>query len=315
MKWFWLSLVALLFWSGSDIFSKIGSKPNDKYSHWKMVSAVGLIMGLHACYEIFVNDVPISFGDILTYLPASALYIISMIFGYMSLRYIELSISSPICNSSGAVAAILCILFLNQDLGLVGTIAIGIIAFGVIFLGFVNMSEDDEVRAMRQQNANRKYTKSILALLLPVLYCFIDALGTFVDAFILREEDTGTFLESVFIKTLPEDTANVAYELTFLALGIIAAIYVFAIKREKIVKTYDGSKVLGGVCETIGQFAYIFALGDTAHAAPAAAIISAYCVLSLVWSHIFLKEKLSWKHYLAIAITAIGIIILGAVDV
>ena len=46
--WLILALTALLFWSGSDLFSKMGSKPNDKYSHWKMVIAVGLVMGIHA---------------------------------------------------------------------------------------------------------------------------------------------------------------------------------------------------------------------------------------------------------------------------
>ena len=53
--WFILALIALLCWSGSDLFSKIGSKPDDKYSQWKMVVAVGLVMGLHAMFEIFVN--------------------------------------------------------------------------------------------------------------------------------------------------------------------------------------------------------------------------------------------------------------------
>lgn len=312
--WFWLSIVAMLCWSGSDIFSKIGSRQNDKYSHWKMVSAVGLVMGLHAAYEIFVGGVSITFADILTYLPASLLYIISMIFGYVSLRYIELSISSPICNSSGALAAILCLLFLNQDVAPLGMAAIGIVAVGVLLLGIVNMREDDELRIARQEKANRKYSKSFLAIALPILYCIIDALGTFVDTVILREEPTGTFLDNVFKTTLPEDTANVAYELTFLVMGIIAAIYVFGIRRDKLVPKEDGTKVLGGVFETAGQFAYIFALADTSHAAPAAAIISAYCVVSLVWSHIFLKEKLSWKHYVAIGITAVGIVILGILD-
>lgn len=313
--WFWLSIIAMLCWSGSDIFSKVGSKQNDKYSHWKMVMAVGLVMGLHAFYEIFVNKVPISFGDILTYMPASALYILSMIFGYVSLRYIELSISSPICNSSGALAAILCLIFLKQDVGEMGMVAIGIVAAGVLLLGIVNANEDEGLRVERQKNANRKYARSFLALLLPLLYCLIDAAGTFVDTIILREEDTGTFLDSVFATTLPEDTANVAYELTFLFMGIVAAIYVLVIRRDKLTVKDEGTKLLGGVCETAGQFAYIFALGDTAHAAPAAAIISAYCVMSLVWSHIFLKEKLSWKHYVAIAITAIGIVMLGILDI
>ncbi len=312
--WFWLSIIAMLCWSGSDIFSKIGSKQNDKYSHWKMVMAVGLVMGLHAAYEIFVNKVPISFSDIMVYMPASALYILSMIFGYVSLRYIELSISSPICNSSGALAAILCLIFLKQDVGAIGMVAIGIVAAGVLLLGIVNANEDEELRVERQKNANRKYARSFLALLLPLLYCLIDAAGTFVDTLILREEDTGTVLDSVFATTLPEDTANVAYELTFLFMGIVAAIYVLIIRRDKLIVKDEGTKLLGGVCETAGQFAYIFALGDTAHAAPAAAIISAYCVMSLVWSHIFLKEKLSWKHYVAIAITAIGIVMLGILD-
>ena len=110
--WFWLAIVALLCWSGSDLFSKIGSRPDDKYSHFKMVMAVGLVMGLHAMYEIFIVGTPITVGDFLTYLPVSLLYIISMTIGYIGLRYIELSISSPICNSSGAIAALGCFLFL-----------------------------------------------------------------------------------------------------------------------------------------------------------------------------------------------------------
>ena len=56
--WFWLSLIALLCWSGSDLFSKIGCREaNDKTAHLKMVMAVGIVMGLHACFEIFVNGV------------------------------------------------------------------------------------------------------------------------------------------------------------------------------------------------------------------------------------------------------------------
>ena len=105
--WFLLSIVALLCWSGSDLFSKIGSKQNDKLSHWKMAMAVGLVMGLHAGYELLFGGVTITLQDIWTYMPASALYVLSMILGYVGLRYIELSFSSPICNSSGAIAAIL----------------------------------------------------------------------------------------------------------------------------------------------------------------------------------------------------------------
>lgn len=313
--WFILSIAALVCWSGSDLFSKIGSKPDDRYSHWKMVMAVGLVMGLHAAYEIFVGGVRLTLNDILVYLPASALYIISMIFGYIALRYIELSISSPICNSSGALAAVLCILFLGQQTEPIVIAAIAVVAIGVLMLGFVNMKEDDEVRELRQKNSNVKYTKSLLAIMLPIFYCIIDAAGTFVDTLILREEETGTFFDAVFKTTLPEEKANVAYELTFLAMGIAAAIYVLIIRKEKLIVRREGPKLLGGICETAGQFAYIFALGDTAHAASAAAIISAYCAMSTVWSAIFLKERLSFKHYIAIATIVVGIVVLGVFDI
>lgn len=300
--WFVLSLVALLCWSGSDLFSKIGSKPDDKYSQWKMVVAVGLVMGIHAAFEIFVNGVQINWAAILTYLPASALYISSMVLGYIALRYIELSVSSPVCNSSGAIASLFMIIFFFKMSGietqgqLVGTI-FGIVAcgIGVVGLGFAEMGEDEEVKLKRQEKANVKYSKSWIAIVLPVLYCFIDAAGTVADTFILE--------------TLDENVANVAYELTFLACGGIAAIYVFAIKRDKPTVKREFPKVVGAVCETAGQFAYIMALSKNSVAA--APIICCYCALSVVWGAIFLKERLSWKHYIAIAITIAGIVLLG----
>ena len=106
--WFWLSLIALLCWSGSDLFSKIGCQGEDDHlAHLKMVIAVGTVMGLHAAFEIFVGGTEISWSIIWTYLPVSLLYIGSMTLGYLGLRYIELSISSPICNSSGALVAVM----------------------------------------------------------------------------------------------------------------------------------------------------------------------------------------------------------------
>ena len=61
MSWFWFSIIALLCWSGSDFFSKIGCRDaSDKYSQYKMVTAVGVVMGIHAAIEIFVGGVEIS---------------------------------------------------------------------------------------------------------------------------------------------------------------------------------------------------------------------------------------------------------------
>ncbi len=298
--WFWFSVIALICWSGSDLFSKIGcADKSDKYSHYKMVTAVGVVMGIHALYEIFVSGVPIDLASLLKYLPVSALYILSMAIGYIGLRYIELSVSSPICNSSGALVAILCIIT-GDALAVPQYIAVALVCLGVIGLGFVEAKEDDELRALRQEKGNYKYSKSPLAIILPLIYCLLDALGTFAD--------------SIVLETLDEDVANVAYELTFLACGILCFVYVKFIKKQKFLPKKEAPKYTGAIFETAGQFAYIYALADSEHVAMAAPIISAYCVASVVWGRIFLKEKLSIKHYAMIVIAVVGIVILGLYD-
>lgn len=300
--WFWLSIITLICWSGSDLFSKIGCRDaKDKYAHLKMVIAVGVVMGLHAAYEIFIGGAEISFSIILTYLPVSLLYIVSMTLGYVGLRYIELSISSPICNSSGALVAIIALITGGLGSILVPQLAaVGVVCAGVIGLGVVESTEDPMLRAARQEKGNYKYSKSLLALLLPLLYCLLDALGTFAD--------------SVVLETLNEDSANVAYELTFLFCAVLSFIYVKFIRKQKFFPKMEGPKYLGAICETAGQFSYIYAIGDSEHIMLSAPIISAYCVASVIWSRIFLKEKLSWKHYICIALVAVGIIILGLYD-
>ena len=197
--WFWLSLIALLCWSGSDLFSKIGCRDaDDKYSHLKMVIAVGTVMGLHAAFEIFVGGTEISWDVIWTYLPVSLLYIGSMTLGYLGLRYIELSVSSPICNSSGALVAVLTLLFVGmEDYTPLAYMAIALVCCGAVGLGVVDAREDPELRAARQAEGNYKYAKSFLALALPVAYCLLDAAGTFADNRVLE--------------TLNEDSANCAY--------------------------------------------------------------------------------------------------------
>ena len=119
--WFWLAIIALLCWSGSDLFSKIGCRDGrDKYNPLKMVIAVGVVMGIHAAYEIFVGGAVVTWHVMWTYLPVSLLYIGSMTLGYVGLRYIELSISSPICNSSGALVAVLCLITGTLDESITG---------------------------------------------------------------------------------------------------------------------------------------------------------------------------------------------------
>ena len=320
----------MLCWSGSDIFSKIGSKQKDKNSHWKVTFAVGLIMGLHFVITliggaIINNTVGLEaleataggkilaslfytdfvFMDFIRYLPVAALYILAMVFGYISLRYIELSISSPICNCSGALAFVLCLIFgiySSEDVTPLVIIGVALITIGIVALGFVENFEDAEVKAARQEKANRKYAKSFLAFLLPITYLIIDALGTVGDEFIFSLE--GPSGDGI----ITDYAANSAFEFTFLLVAVFSFIWIKFVKKDKL---FSDNKhlYLGGACETVGQIFYMAVMFSDF--SEGMVIISAYCAVSVLWSRIFLREKLSWKHYAAIACAFAGIVMLG----
>lgn len=302
--WFILSLIAVFFWGGSDLFSKMGSKATDKYSHWKIVIAVGTVMGIHATVEILTGTKfePI---DFIHYLPATFCYISSMILGYVGLRYIMLSIGSPICNSSGAIACILCLAFLGKEHmpDAITWLGIVLVIIGVIGLAFVEKNFDEEEKELSKKKENKKYRMGFIALIFPFLYALLDGLGTFADALLLDTE------------IVNEDSGNIAYEYTFFLMAIICFIYVYVIKKEKAEKKYDIPKWIGACCETIGQFAYIYAIGPKyGKPAVAAPMISAYCVFSVFLSRIILKEKLTWKHYIVIFTVFAGIIAMGIAE-
>ncbi|MBO5928385.1 MAG: EamA family transporter, partial [Clostridia bacterium] len=58
-----------------------------------------------------------------------------------------------------------------------------------------------------------------------------------------------------------------------------------------------------------GQLTYVYALGS--NDAVAAPILSSVCVVSLLLSRIFLKEKLNWKQYTFIFIVILGVLLMA----
>ena len=334
---FSFALIALFAWSGSDLFSKKGTYQKDKLSHWRVIFMVGAVMGLHALITIvatlifgdslaeanpfmvslfYTDFVPL---DFIKYLPVSFLYLLAMVIGYVGLRYIELSISSPICNASGSLALILIVLLgafgvfsEPASLGVIEIIAVILITFGIVWLGYVEYHEDEDVKLIRSQGGNFKYTTSFIAILIPIIYLLLDAFATVGDEIVY---DIGLF-ESDY-------AANTAFEFTSLCFAIFAFVWVKFVKKQNFfsIKTQetldDGSVVnktvplskflvYGGICETIGQIFYMAVVAsDFVQGLP---MISSYCVLSVVWSRILLKEKLSLKHYIAIFATLLGIV-------
>lgn len=301
--WFVFALATLLSWGIADLFYKKGADEKDKYSHLKTSMIVGLVMGIHAICMLIFTDMNYDFTNILIYLPVSLMYILSMTIGYFGLRYLELSLSSPIQNSSGAVTCLLCLIFLHETLDTISAVAVICIFVGIFLLGLLEKSKQKEFENVN----NKKYKIGFVAFMVPIFYCIIDALGTFFDAYYLDSLEQ-TPLINVTEATL-ENVANTSYELTFLICAILIFIFLKFIKKEKIIITEQKSRIGAAIFETLGQFTYVYALSGSS--VVAASMISAYSIVSIILSRIFLKETLNKKQYAVIALVMLGIVLLG----
>ena len=301
MSWLFFSIATALLWGAAELFYKKGALPNEKYSHLKICVCVGAVMGAHAIFTLLTKDIGYNPINLLVYLPVSLLYIISMAFSYFGMRFLEESISDPIENTSGAICSLLCVIILKESLTPLSVVAILVIVIGVLGVGYLENNGDTQ----RKKNLGKKL--AIIAFCMPFIYALLDAFGSFVDIFYLDDFAT-TPLIGVTEDTI-EDVANTSYELTFalFALGLFIFMKAKKVKFGPIPQHKD--KILAAVFETAGQFTYVYALsGNGVIAAP---IISSVCVVSLLLSRVFLKEKLSWKTYAFIAVVIIGILLLA----
>lgn len=308
MTWFLFALCTTLAWGVADVFYKKGADEADKYSHLKTTMWVGVVMGLYATYMITLGGVDFHPINLLIYLPVSTMYILSMAIGYFGLRYLDLSISSPIQNASGAVASLMLFIFVGQSIDLPTGIAIAVICIGVFMLGLLEKQSEDEAELGDPEN--KKYRIGFIAFMMPILYCIIDALGTVFDGYYLDDIAT-TPLKYVTEENF-EDVANVSYMYTFLIVAVVIFVYLRFIKKEKIELPKQRDRILAASAETLGQITYVYAISG--NAIVVAPMISSYCIVSLILSRIFLKEKLSKKQYLMVGLVIIGIITLGVID-
>ena len=298
--WITYAIITFILWGVADLFYKIGNRGKEETNHLKTGIFVGLVMGIHATIYMIINHVSISPMDLIKYLPVSFFYISSMVIGYKGLKYIELSISSPIQNTSGVITAILLLIFFKETLSIPAYIAIFLIFIGIIGLSLIELKENKEKREEYRKN-NPLAKIFVLTILFPLVYCLLDGAGTFLDAIYLDKKEL-----------ISEDAALIAYEYTFLIYAIVTYIYL-KIKKEKLELPKEISKIIAAIFETGGQFFYVFAMsGNSTISAP---IVGSYCVLSLLLGQFFLKEKLTLKQYISIATVITGIIILAILDI
>ena len=303
MSWLFFAIGTAILWGTAELFYKKGAQPDEKYSHLKICVWVGIVMGAHAIFTLLTQDINYNPVNIIRYLPVSLFYIISMAFSYFGMRFLEESISDPIENTAGVICVLLFVLFFQEEYHLLTWIAIAVITIGVLGVSFL------ENRGETTRKKKLGKTMAVVAFCMPFVYALLDAFGTFFDdAFFLIEDVANSPLVDVTEDTI-EAVANTSYELTFALFALCLFIFMKAKKVKFGPIPQHKDKILAAVFETAGQFTYVYTLGGVD--AVAAPILSSVCVVSLLLSRIFLKEKLSWKTYAFIAVVIIGILLLA----
>ena len=300
--WLFFTLTTTLLWGIAELFYKKGSHEERKYDHLRVCVLVGAVMGIHAVITLLTSDIGYDPMNLIVYLPVSLCYIVSMACSFFGIRFIEESLADPIENTAGAMCSLFCVIFLGETIGPLVWVAIAVIVVGIMGVSYMENSSDIN----RKKKLGKKL--AIVAFAMPFCYAIIDALGSFLDIFFLEMETSpliGITEENI------ELVANVSYELTFAICALILFIFM-KIKRVKFELPKQKDKAIAAVCETAGQLTYVYAMsGNGAIAAP---ILSSVCVVSLLLSRIFLKEKLSKKQYLFIGIIIVGILMLAVLE-
>ena len=311
MSWFLFALIATLGWGFADLYYKKGTDENDNCSHLKIAVWVGLVMGITSCILLPLGESGQSFSDIISnavkYTPASLCYIISMVIGYAGLRYLEISIISPIQNASGAFALIAMTVYFmvtgtmssfSEEFAVLDVIGTILIIIGVLALAIVEKKINDGI-----SSDGKTQGRSLLCLLFPIMYCIFDTIGTAADGVIL-DEDTGLGLGEIDVLIL--------YGFTFLLCGIIAYI-IIVMKTKKLYNPFRGNEIKykgSAACfEQFGQIFYVYAMA--AKPLIAAPMISSYCIVSVILGRLVIGERLGKARNICVITVIAGIVILG----
>lgn len=299
--WLLFATITVLLWGTSEtIFKKVSTI--EKHSVLKLISFNGIILGICAIVFMLITRTEINLNILITYLPVALIYIASMFCTYKAMTLVKVSILSPLQNSSCAITTILCIFLLKQEVGIPQIIAIALIIICMILL---SINKDEVLRLESgdkeadKKNAKRAYLLYLKGIAFALGYWFLDGIGSFMDDYTLEAN-------------LSAEQVIIAYSFIYGIIGVICAIIVKIKDRDyKYTKVKENKlKLLGTLVETAGQYTYIyaFAFGDAALASP---YIAAYSVVTVILSRIFLKEKLSKKQYVLIALILAGMITLS----
>lgn len=302
--WFILTIAAMFMWGCADVFYKLSMDNDNPDSYLEVAVTLGLIMGLLVPILTSFSESGLSITEVmrenLFFMLVPIGYGVSMLYSNIGLKYLEVSVFSPIQNASGAFPVIFLVIYyiasgrsqtLWEEVSSIDIAGAIIIVIGIIVLSFI----EQKLSGVKVSRKNI----GAAALLFPLIFCMFDTLETVVCAIILEDNSVG------------EADLSRLYGAVFLVIGIICWLYL-RYKRGRIFNPFTRTntpRILAAMCECIAYICYVYAIGQNPlFVAP---IIASFCVVSVILSRIFLHERLERSRFICVMVIIFGIVLLG----
>lgn len=316
MTWFVLTLSCIVMWGITYILFKVSSDYNDPLAHYKNFVWVGIIMALAGGMMITWSD---TLGtsietvkDNLYLMPLCLVYAGAFFFGLLGIKYLDASVVSPLENIDGGLAAIImCLYFMlngysniTSRIGVLVIIAAVVIVVGVVFLGL-------EEHKLSKQEANlpkekKRHRLGALALIFPLIYNLADAVSMIAVGITVSAESE---------INIPDIDFFIFECAGFVLAAIFVWLYMLVVKKYAYIPFEPEEMVRCGAAtgETFGTMFFILAAAR--NPILTAPVTSTCCLVTIVLARVFLKERLTKKQSLSVALLVIGIALFGLSEI
>ena len=271
-------LAAAAFWTVTTLCSSRSSRIIGPLSVLAWVMIVGLVVTAPAAA---IEGVPANLhGSVLAWLVLSGVCNVGgLVFAYEALRIGKIGLASPIISTEGAVAAVIAVVA-GEALGLPRGITLGLIVLGIV------------AGSAGEEAPGHHDVKAALCA------------GTAALSFGLGMYSTGRVSNEVSLvwAVLPPRVIGV----------VVVAIPLIVSRRLRLTRRAVALVVGSGLGEVGGYFA--FAFGARHGIAVAAVLGSQFAVLSAIVAYFLFGEKLGRLRIAGVALTAIGVAALSALQ-
>ena len=251
-------------------------------------------------------------NDVLYLVPLYFAHAIALFIGLQGIKHLSASVVAPLENIDGAISTIIIYFYYlltdyihpSYGIGIMNVIATVSIIIGVILLG-----RQEQVLMRNEAHLaedKKRHRLGALALFFPLIYNLADVFAIAeIDGVVLGETEG----------TIPAIDFFIFECAGFVLVAICVWFFMMIVKKYKYNPFQEEELVRCGAAtgETFGIMTFIFASSIKPILTPA--IASLYCLVTIVLARIFLKERLTKKQYLSIALLVVGIALLGIAEI